>query len=415
MKSKLMSITTVVLSLSLVALFIPVDNAQENYQAFAVQATNIENTLAMQALQGIDVELDLPTTIYATQLTPVKIKVSDLNSESPISHVDWAISVKDPNGNVIYKTTTAHSHAGIMNFNVAFPIAGENTVSLTASSIGPKMMGMDVPAKARTHTLESGTLKGFESDPENNFGSRTFDFPVHVLAQKQLRTISGSEDGTRINVELASNSDKIVAGQPATLILTTTDANSDEPIATHTDALITIRKGNYITSQSDERGSEMMPMNGAYHGHLGQISFTTTFPSAGKYIVDVDLNSLGVSTVKFGMASALFDVVVLGENGFVKTSEKKSDDKTIDILGLEAPFYSPNTVRIKAGETLTFDNVDGNFHTVTSGSQRTGPDGTFDSGLLSAGEKFTLTLDKPGTYQYYCTIHPNMVGTIIVS
>jgi len=42
-------------------------------------------------------------------------------------------------------------------------------------------------------------------------------------------------------------------------------------------------------------------------------------------------------------------------------------------------------------------------------------DGNFDSGLLSAGEKFTLTLDKPGTYQYYCTIHPNMVGTIIVS
>ena len=99
----------------------------------------------------------------------------------------------------------------------------------------------------------------------------------------------------------------------------------------------------------------------------------------------------------------------------MKTSEKKSDDKTIDILGLEAPFYSPNIVRIKAGETLTFDNVDGNFHTVTSGSQQTGPDGTFDSGLLSAGEKFTLTLDKPGTYQYYCTIHPNMVGTIIVS
>jgi len=415
MKSKLMSITTVVLSLSLVALFIPVDNANENHQAFAVQASNIENTLAMQALQGIDVELDLPTTIYATQLTPVKIKISDLNSESPISHVDWAISVKDPNGNVIYKTTTAHSHAGIMNFNVAFPIAGENTVSLTSSSIGPKMMGMDVPAKARTHTLESGTLKGFESDPENNFGSRTFDFPVQVLAQKQLRTISGSEDGTRINVELASNSDKIVAGQPTTLILTTTDANSNEPIATHTDALISISKGNYITSQSDKRGSDMMPMNGAYHGHLGQISFTTTFPSAGNYIVNVDLNSLGVSNVKFGKASALFDVVVLGENGFVETSEKKSDGKTIEILGLEAPFYSPNTINIKSGETLTFDNVDANFHTVTSGNQATGSDGNFDSGLLSAGEKFTLTLDKPGTYQYYCTIHPNMVGTIIVS
>jgi len=75
MKSKLMSITTVILSLLVVALFIPLDNVHENHQAFAVQAINIENTLAMQAFQGIDVELDVPPSIYATQLTPVKIKV----------------------------------------------------------------------------------------------------------------------------------------------------------------------------------------------------------------------------------------------------------------------------------------------------------------------------------------------------
>ncbi len=409
-----MSVTTVVLSLALVALFMPADDTQ--HHAFALKATDeIVNTSAKRSSQGLEVELTVPSTVYATQLTPVKIKVSDGNSESAVSHVDWAISVKDPKGNVIYKTTTAHSHTGLMNFNVAFPIAGDSTISLTASSIGPKMMGMDVPPKARTHTLLSGGLMGFESDPENNFGSRTFEFPVHVQSQKQIVTLSGSEPETRINIELTTTSDEIVVGQPITLILTTTDANSNEPIATHTDALISISKGNYITSQSDKRGSDMMPMNGAYHGHLGQISFTTTFPSAGNYIVNVDLNSLGVSNVKFGRASALFDVVVLGENGFVETSVKKSDGKTIEILGLEAPFYSPNTINIKAGETLTFDNVDANFHTVTSGNQATGPDGNFDSGLLSAGEKFTLTLDKPGTYQYYCTIHPNMVGTIIVS
>jgi plastocyanin len=100
---------------------------------------------------------------------------------------------------------------------------------------------------------------------------------------------------------------------------------------------------------------------------------------------------------------------------FVETSVKKPDGKTIEILGLEAPSYSPNTVTIKAGETLTFDNVDAIVHTVTSGNRATGPDRNFNSDLLSAGEKFTLTLDKQGTYQYYCRIHPNMVGTIIVS
>ena len=99
----------------------------------------------------------------------------------------------------------------------------------------------------------------------------------------------------------------------------------------------------------------------------------------------------------------------------IQEETPQSDGKTIEILGLDAPSYSPNTVTIKAGETLTFDNVDAILHTVTSGNRATGPDRNFNSDLLSAGEKFTLTLDKQGTYQYYCRIHPNMVGTIIVS
>jgi len=169
---KIISLTTTILSLALVAMFIPVDSEPQYNQAFAVQAEHIQTTSSEQSLQGLDVELSIPQTIYATKLTPVNIKITDKNSDSPISHVDWAISVKDPEGKIIHKTTTAHSHAGKMNFNVAFPMAGESTISLTASSIGPKMMGMDVPLKARTHTMVSGALKGFQTDPENNFGSR---------------------------------------------------------------------------------------------------------------------------------------------------------------------------------------------------------------------------------------------------
>ena len=122
-----------------------------------------------------------------------------------------------------------------------------------------------------------------------------------------------------------------------------------------------------------------------------------------------------MSSLKFGKASAKFNIVVLDASGIVTTDKSSNEKNKVDILGLEAPFYTPNTVNIKAGQTLTFDNIDANFHTVTSGTQKSGPDGTFDSGLLSAGEKFTLTLDTPGTYQYYYTMHPNMIGTIIVS
>jgi len=82
-----MSITTVVLSLALVALFIPSDNTQQQHHAFAAIADDIENQPAKQLSQGLGVELTVPSNVYATKLTPVNIKVSDVNSSSPISHV----------------------------------------------------------------------------------------------------------------------------------------------------------------------------------------------------------------------------------------------------------------------------------------------------------------------------------------
>lgn len=412
---KKLSIITSIMSIALVAFFIAGDSAYDANSAYAVPTEITENKPGMQTNYKVTVELVAPKSVYAMDNTPIQINVKDSESGASISHVDWALTVKDPNGNVVWKTTTAHSHAGVMNFNVAFPMAGENIVSLTANSIGPKMMGMDVPPKAFTHTMISGKLSGFETDPANNFGSRTYEFPVNVMSQKQTRTIDGA-DGTKINVELSTTSDKIVAGQPTTLVLTTTNAQGDDPMATHVDALIKVRKGYYVGTQSADRGSEMMPMNGAYHGHLGQISFTTTFPSAGNYVVTADLNSLGVSNVQFGMTKVRFNVQV-AENFSSESdvSMSSGDSNTVGIVGLEYPFYSPNNFSAKVGQAITFDNVDANFHTVTSGNAESGPDGKFDSGLLSAGDKYSVTLDKPGTYEYYCTIHTNMVGTITVS
>jgi len=412
---KTLTISVAVMSLALVAVFATTEDMYGSQQAFAAPSGIVENKPGSDTNQNVTVELVSPKTVYAMENTPIQINVKDSESGAPISHVDWAISVKDPEGNIVWKTTTAHSHAGKMNFNVSFPSAGENIVSLTANSIGPKMMGMDVPPKAFTHTMLSRQLSGFETDPANNFGSRTYEFPVNVMSQKQFRTIDGADD-TRINVELATTNDKIVAGKPATLVLTTTNAKGNEPMINHVDALVTVRKGYYVGSQSADRGSEMMPMNGALHGHLGQVSFTTTFPSAGNYVVMAELNSLGVSNVQFGMTDVRFNVQVAENTSSpsnVSTTSNTSED--VGIIGIEAPFYSPNNFSAKTGQQITFDNVDANFHTVTSGSPEAGPDGKFDSGLLSAGDTYQLTLDEPGTYEYYCTIHTNMRGTITVS
>lgn len=409
-----MTIATAIMSLTLIVFFISGEEVQNPQNAFAAQTNgDVKNTPAKLAKDGIDIDLTVQPTIFATQITPVQIKVTDSQSGKPLSHVDWAISVKDPDGKVVYKTTTAHSHAGMMDFNVSFPMAGENTISLTASSIGPKMMNMDVPPMARTHTIASGSLMTFEKDPENDFGSRTYDLPVYVLRQQQTQLLDGSEPGKQILVTLASTSDKVVSGDPTTLVLTITQPDGE--MITHPDALISVRKGYYKVSESAEPGDPMMPMNGAYHGHVGQMSYTASFPNAGNYVVNVDLNSLPVSNYVFGNTSARFNVLVMEPNGEQTISTQSQPKNTVNVVGLESPFYQPNNINVSKGTTVVFDNVDGNFHTVTSGNAASGPNGNFDSGLVKAGDKYELKLDKAGTFEYFCTIHTNMVGTITVS
>lgn len=78
---------------------------------------------------------------------------------------------------------------------------------------------------------------------------------------------------------------------------------------------------------------------------------------------------------------------------------------TVEMHNLQ---YSPKTLTVTVGTTVTWKNTDSVQHSVTSNT------GVFDSGLFSPGGTFTYTFNTAGTYPYYCTIHAGMVGTIIV-
>jgi len=77
--------------------------------------------------------------------------------------------------------------------------------------------------------------------------------------------------------------------------------------------------------------------------------------------------------------------------------------------------YIPATVSINAGDTVSWLNDDTAAHTVTSGSAVDGPSGVFDSSLLIAGGTFEHTFDSSGTEDYYCMVHPWMIGSVQVS
>ena len=77
--------------------------------------------------------------------------------------------------------------------------------------------------------------------------------------------------------------------------------------------------------------------------------------------------------------------------------------------------YSPADITINVGDTVSWDNVDTAAHTVTSGSPADGPSGVFDSSLLMASAAYAFTFEDAGNYDYFCMVHPWMVGTVSVN
>jgi plastocyanin len=70
--------------------------------------------------------------------------------------------------------------------------------------------------------------------------------------------------------------------------------------------------------------------------------------------------------------------------------------------------FAPQRVTVKAGTTVTWINEDDIPHTVASSTK------LFKSKALDTDDKFSFTFSTPGTYEYFCSLHPHMTGTIAV-
>jgi len=76
--------------------------------------------------------------------------------------------------------------------------------------------------------------------------------------------------------------------------------------------------------------------------------------------------------------------------------------------------YSPSPLSIPVGTTVVWTNNDNTGHTVTEGNPSGNtPSNGFDSGILAPGKTFTHNFETAGTIQYYCTLHPTMLGELI--
>ena len=71
--------------------------------------------------------------------------------------------------------------------------------------------------------------------------------------------------------------------------------------------------------------------------------------------------------------------------------------------------FKPATITVPVGTTVDFTNQDSTAHTATSKES-----GAFDTEAIQPGKSGSVTLEKAGTFTYYCVFHPFMKGTIVV-
>jgi plastocyanin len=84
-------------------------------------------------------------------------------------------------------------------------------------------------------------------------------------------------------------------------------------------------------------------------------------------------------------------------------------DNAATAVSIDNFTFGPQTLTVKAGTTVTWTNKDDIPHGIGSA------DNSFaKSRALDTDDSFSFTFTKPGTYQYFCYIHPHMVGTIVV-
>ena len=83
-------------------------------------------------------------------------------------------------------------------------------------------------------------------------------------------------------------------------------------------------------------------------------------------------------------------------------------------IGTFFPYYSPQSVEIGSGTSITWENPTADLHSITHDACRNNEPCAFDSGAIGPQRTFTLNQLSPGHYPYYCTFHPIMQGVLVV-
>ena len=121
-------------------------------------------------------------------------------------------------------------------------------------------------------------------------------------------------------------------------------------------------------------------------------------------------NPLGI----FGMWNPLVEPVMSAAQVEDTRAERVEPSGGLAATLVSIQNFAHAVLNVAPGEEIVWVNADPVPHSVTGGASGVA-DGSFDSGLLGPGQSFALTFDEPGEYQFTCSIHPAMNGTVVVA
>ena len=119
----------------------------------------------------------------------------------------------------------------------------------------------------------------------------------------------------------------------------------------------------------------------------------------------------------FGLL-AIFSLIAVAPSAFGDHATAEVDMAVgSSLVGCETTneCYIPHMVTIDVGGEVMWNNIDGMAHTVSAGTPAEGLSDDFDSGLVGPGAMFSHKFTEAGTYDYFCLVHPWMVGSVMVS
>jgi plastocyanin len=118
-----------------------------------------------------------------------------------------------------------------------------------------------------------------------------------------------------------------------------------------------------------------------------------------------------VGAVCLSLVASAFLFLGCGSNGSGtdQTSSAADSAPGAQAVTIKDYIYKPASITVPQGTTVTFANRDSTAHTATSKES-----GVFESGPIEPGKSGKVTLEKSGTFAYYCLFHPFMKGTIVV-